>query len=611
VKSHVGSLVVASFVVAATVFGTAQAKDGDQNIVPKNKVLARALDIENGKQTLRKGEQKVSSGALYAVLAASGQLAARADNAGAKGNKPPKAHRGETLGCANTYSGGGNDNVRVNQDCSLRRQAEAVIAINPTDPDNLIAGQNDSRIGFNKCGYAFSFDGGKTWGDMIPPFYQFVNRDQTTFDACSDPTATFDADGNAYVAGVLFMVGPYADSAFVVAKSNAEIGGAFYHTPAPLSFQEYRDFPLGVVANDNNPDIFNDKEFIVADASNTSPKRNSVYATWTRFDTSGCLTTGNPCHSPIYFSQSTDGGATWSTGIEISGVNAAVCTVGSGEANANACDQDQGSHPVVGADGTIYVAFGNGNTPNLGENQHLMVKCPATLDCHLAGSWTAPKKIGDDIGKQPVGPVTATACPAGRQCLPPNGYRMDDFVEGSIAVDSSGTLYSAWADFRNGEPNCNPNGAAATAVPPCDNDVFYAYSTDGGATWSSTVNITPASQFGKNAQWMPWSAVSPDGKKYYVAYYDRSYGNCEFDGCNDITLATIEKAATGSPKIKYTRITTSSMPNLVVANNPLQAGFLGDYMWVAVDPKGQPYIVWSDTRGQDGAVEEDIYFAKP
>jgi len=139
--------------------------------------------------------------------------------------------------------------------------------------------------------------------------------------------------------------------------------------------------------------------------------------------------------------------------------------------------------------------------------------------------------------------------------------------------------------------------------------VFYAYSTDGGATWSPTVNITPKATFGKSAQWMPWSAVSPDGKKYYVAYYDRSYGSCETDGCNDITLATIQNAATGSPKTKYTRVTTSSMPNLVPANNPLQAGFLGDYMWVAVDAKGQPYVIWSDTRGQDGAVEEDIYFS--
>jgi len=62
--------------------------------------------------------------------------------------------------------------------------------------------------------------------------------------------------------------------------------------------------------------------------------------------------------------------------------------------------------------------------------------------------------------------------------------------------------------------------------------------------------------------------------------------------------------------VAYRRVTTSSMPNLVVANNPLQAGFLGDYMWVAVDNSGGANIVWADTRGLNGAVEEDIYFAR-
>jgi hypothetical protein len=285
--------------------------------------------------------------------------------------------------------------------------------------------------------------------------------------------------------------------------------------------------------------------------------------------------------------------------------------VGSAEADANACDQDQGSDPIVGKDGTVYVAFGNGNTPGVGVNQHLMVKCPATADCSNAASWTAPTKIGDDFGFQPHGPVASTACPAGRQCLPPNGYRMDDFVEGSIAVDNSGTLYSAWADGRNIQANCNPNGSAATATPPCDNDVFYAYSTDGGATWSPTVDVTPASKIGPSAQWQPWSAVSPDGKKFFIAYYDRQYGNCETTGCNDITLATISHAATGSPMIKYQRITTASMPNLVVANDPVEAGFLGDYMWVSTDSHGDPLIAWADTRGLRGSVEEDIYAATP
>jgi len=52
------------------------------------------------------------------------------------------------------------------------------------------------------------------------------------------------------------------------------------------------------------------------------------------------------------------------------------------------------------------------------------------------------------------------------------------------------------------------------------------------------------------------------------------------------------------------------MPNLTPANNPIQAGFLGDYMWLAVDSKGRANMVWGDTRGQYGSVEEDIYFAR-
>jgi hypothetical protein len=573
-----------------------------------NRVLAQAIAVEQGQAQQSPHQAYVSAGVINAALDFSGRLDQRADQVTGTGKKKGK---GPSAGCANKYSSGGTggNNIRVNQDCSLRRQAEEVVAIDPNNPKHLIAGQNDSRVGFNHCGYDWSFDGGKTWGDQLPPFYQFINLDGVTFDACSDPTATFDSQGNAYIGGVLFEIN-YADSAFVVMKSNADAGGTFYHTPnSALSFQEYRDTPLGVVANDNDPNIFNDKEFIVADANASSPKADNVYATWTRFDFSGGPVGG---HSPIYFSQSTDGGATWSPGIEISGA-AAVCTDFSNELNPNACDQDQGSHPVVGPDGTIYVAFGNGNTPLLGVNQHLMVKCPASSNCTLAGSWTSPSKIGDDIGKQPVGPVASTACPAGRQCLPPNGYRLDDFVEGSISIDKNGILYSAWADFRNGvgsscDWNGGASGQAAVVTPPCNNDVFYAYSTDGGATWSSTVNVTPS---GTSAQWMPWSAVAPDGKKYYVAYYDRSYGSCETTGCNDITLATIEKAATGSPSIKYTRITTSSMPNLVPANNPLQAGFLGDYMWVAADSNGKSQIVWADTRGLGGTVEEDIYIAHP
>jgi hypothetical protein len=565
---------------------------------PGNHVLQRALDIELGKVQPRVKEAKVSSGPVYAMLQGSGELERRADAAGRSPKPLNNTPASATAGCPNRFVGGGGKggpNVRVNQDCSLRRQAEEVIAVNPTNPNNLIAGQNDSRIGFNHCGYAFSFDGGKTWGDMVPPFWQFVLADGHTADACSDPTATFDADGNAYVGGLLFDVASNA-SAFVVAKSNAPLGGSFYHSPAQLTFQEFRNVPLGVIASDNDPAIFHDKEFIVADASQSSPKKNNVYATWTRFSAT---------NSPIYFSQSTDGGATWSTGIEISGANATLCTLFSGSADPNACDQDQGSHPIVGPDGTVYVAFGNFNLPGAGVEQVLMVSCPASADCSSPASWTAPAKVGDMFEFHPVGP-SAEGCPFGRQCLPPNGYRVPMVTSISASVTNSGNLFVSWTDGRNIGNNCKLGlVSASTATPPCDSDIFYAYSTDGGASWSPSFKLTPAG----SAQWQSWSAVVANGSKLWVAYYDRSYGNCEFDGCNDITLAAVSDPASASPSVKYTRLTTESMPNLTPANNPIQAGFLGDYMWVAVDPKGRPHVVWADTRGLNGTVEEDIYYA--
>jgi hypothetical protein len=43
----------------------------------------------------------------------------------------------------------------------------------------------------------------------------------------------------------------------------------------------------------------------------------------------------------------------------------------------------------------------------------------------------------------------------------------------------------------------------------------------------------------------------------------------------------------------------------------VQAGFLGDYMWVDTDSHGDGHIVWADTRPIRGAaLEEDVYYAE-
>jgi hypothetical protein len=608
-----GRAIFAGAVLVAAAALAAVQSAGSDPTRPGNQIYAQELALMLGQHPSApvSGTRKVmplSGGVAFTLLQAAGGLKGGADwvqtDGLSKPGKPGKLQRSAipskagTQGCQNIFTGGAGQigpNIRVNQDCSFRRQAEEVVVANPKNPRHLIGGQNDSRIGFNHCGYDWSFDGGRTWGDQVPPFWQFLQLDGHTSDACSDPTATFDADGNIYVGGVIFDVASAASS-IIVEKSNAAFGGQFYHTPAPGPNQQFSNNPPGIPATDDDPCIAHDKEFVVADSGAASPKKNNVYATWTRFT----CTDG-----PIVFSQSTDGGATWSIPTEISGVNAAICTdFGS---PAGSCDQDQGSHPIVGKDGTIYVAFGNGNTPLPGINQVLFVSCPASADCSSAASWTAPVKVGDLIETHPIGP-SPEGCPGGRQCLPPNGYRAPMVTTITTNVDNSNRLIVTWADFRNGGPPCDTLNAA-TSTPPCNNDVFYAYSLNGGTTWSATKNITGGSRFGQTAQWQSWSDVKGNGA-LFVAYYDRAYGSCEFSGCNDITLTRIKNPyVSGTPSMSHRRVTTSSMPNLTPANNPVQAGFLGDYMWVDVDKSGKVHIVWADTRGLNGTVEEDIYYA--
>ena len=516
------------------------------------------------------------------------------------------------VGCSNVFPGTYN-NVRVNQDCSFSLQGEEFIVVDTADPNHVVAAANDFRTGDNHCSIAYSFDQGGHWGDLTPPLWGFIAKDNHRFDAASDPALAMDSHGNTYFECVVFDVFA-APSGILVTKSNAAFGGAFFHSPFPNPTpgpQAYVTLPLGVVTNDNTPLIFNDKAFIFSDGNPASPKRDRVYVTWTRFRMDAL---GNFLESPIFFSQSTNGGATWSRIVEINGASSA-CVGGNTfdpRIPANECNFDEGSWMVIGPDGTLYVFFNSGNTPTIVAEQ-LMVKCPAAADCTKKASWTPPVKIADDFATQPffLGPGAvdpATGCTAGTQCLPPNGYRVNDY--GAAGLDptfgAGGRLYFAWADFRNGGPCASFFGLFP--IPPCttyNNDVFLVWSDDGGATWSPPTLISGGTGT-QAAQWQPWMAVGPDGI-VYVAYYDRQYGSCESTGCNDITLAA---STDHGNTFQYFQITTGSMPNLKPATTPSESfGFLGDYMNVAANASGA-YIVWADTRPHAGTIpEEDVYFA--
>lgn len=591
----------------------------------KGSALRFVQEVERGSRkvpTLPNGLRiPLPSGAVAQALHTERQAAS-----GAPAEAIPTQPEISTYGCPHVFRAQGRPkNVRANQDCGFRQQAEEWVWVNPTDSRNVIVSQNDSKLSGNRTGVDFSLNGGKNFGDAVLPNGRiFLGEDvvpggEYSFDAFSDPAHTFDSRGNLYYTAIGFDAFQTFNGGLFVWKSNSCLKGSALHTPGDGSCDPFAP-PTSATAipirtNFDNVALFDDKNFMAADYFESSPYRDNVYVTWTLFDFSCGPDEVDYCESPIVFSRSTDGGVTWSDAMEISGANPEICDFGDlfdpGE-KASSCNMSQGSYPLVGPDGTIYVVFNNSNSSveaaaaGPGIAQQLFVK-----SSDGGRTWSDPVKVSDDFATQPISippnDANPNGCPDFRQCLPPNGYRMNDYP--SLGIDNeTGKLAAFWADFRNGGPCATNEEDLGVAVPvlPCENinnDVFASVSRDGGATWGPARRVDVP---GVSAQWQPWGDVGENGK-LYVGYYDRRHGNCESTGCNDITLS---ESRDNGRSWRHHPITTGSMPNLTCEDNPFQCGFLGDYMSIQ-SWQGQVHMTWADTRGRGlGFPESDVYYAK-
>ncbi|HEX7264651.1 MAG TPA: sialidase family protein [Candidatus Dormibacteraeota bacterium] len=502
-----------------------------------------------------------------------------------------------SLGCGNRNTA---DNVRVNQDCTFRRQAEEMIRANPISPDNLIAGQNDSRVGFNRCGFDYTFNGGKTWGDGQPPFFQHLNNPTPpntiaggagtfhTYDAASDPALAFDSSGRAFYSCILFDVADFA-SAVPVTASPAGAGGSFYNN-VPEFGNKY------IATEDNSVAAQADKEFIVADSYSTSPFRDNVYVTWTNFNVSCGVNGDQFCDNPIYFSRSTDHAATWSTPMAISGIAPGLCFQGNvfdPTQPFSACNLDQGSDPTVLPNGDIVVVFNNTNTAANNPNaQQLAV---TSKDGGL--TWSTPVKVGNDV-------VTGEPqCDFGRgpeECVPGPFIRTNDFPR--IAVNrANGDVFATWQDYRTGEY-----------------DIHLSRSTDGGKTWEeASAPINPDT--GKDHYFAAADVVANGETDRVGDSYFRSERVPGENTPNTVFAPGVQPGVQAEPS-DYSLAGGSGLDTPYAAKriSPTfappdggQAGFNGDYSGlVLVGRTAHP--VWSDTRNsapadQGVAHDEDIF----
>jgi hypothetical protein len=472
--------------------------------------------------------------------------------------------------------------VTVNQDTAAAPQNETAIAVDPNHANRVVGGANDyvtrtwacdingtpcSALGDGYSGTYYSNDGGATWcctssdpahlGTLIPGVTRLAGG---PYDAAGDPALAFDSHGNVYYAGLGFN---RASAPNTVAVNKGTFNGSGALTWGPPTF----------INQTTSPSIFNDKEWIAADWHISSPFRDRVYVSWTRFIFKP--SNGSYVQSPIFFAFSTNGGHTFSSPQNIS---------------SNVL-YDQGSRPVVGYDGTVYVFF-EGATRLATLDSTYVVK--STNGGVSFGSPVAIAQLHD------VSPLANTV------------FRVNSFPAADAAPN--GYLYAAWST----QIADNSDGHAATV---------FSKSTDGGATWSAPALIFPAldastqTALGYPAGGLtapsnplhhvdtlwPGVAVSPSGRVYMSAYAAdvvSPWQTCA-KPATPTAVGRIDCLVLGNyidnARLDYTVKDISTGVSNKVTKQPINTryqfggGFIGDYTDVAVGTDNVFHALWTDT----------------
>jgi hypothetical protein len=500
-------------------------------------------------------------------------------------------------------------NITVNQDTAGAPQNETAIAVDPNNPRRLVAAANDyvtrtwaccingtpcSQLGDGYSGTYYSNDGGQTWccasasdgsdlGTLIPGVTHLAGG---PYDAGGDPSVAFDSQGHVYYAGLGFdRTAP---------PNTVAVNRGTFDTEGKLTWG-----PPTFINPTTSPSVMNDKEWIGVDWHASSPFRDRVYVSWTRFVFKA--NTGAYVQSPISFVYSKDGGQTFSSPQNISG----------------AALYGQGSRVVVGYDGTVYV-FWEGSTRLAELSSIYMVKS-------TDGGVTFSKPVA-------VAPLVDILPPAD------TAFRVNSYPAADIAPN--GDLYVAWtSEVMNSAASYSADRGCAywivgadVVYQNCHAQAAYSKSTDGGRTWSTPIPIFPAlDSFNRvpigypvtqpdgstlNAPqpkrvdtFWPAVAISPSGRVYMSSYAADVVS--PWQTCGDAPpppQGRINCFAPGSymdnARLDYVVADLNTGVSQVVSTHPINSRygfggeFIGDYTALTVGLDNVFHALWTDTNNE-------------
>lgn len=512
------------------------------------------------------------------------------------------------------FAAGGGDTLITNGSptgtFSQNKQNEPAVAIDAHDPSVVAAGTNDEidhegcaagdpttcpfTPGVGTSGVYFSGNGG---GSFTQPTYTgWSARDCLGPAECAahtgpigtlpgyveaglvsdgDPAVAFGprrgADGRfdwsngsrLYYANLTSNFGATRSDAAIhgfegIAVSRTDDRGAHWSAPTVVSTQSQT--------------TFSDKEQVWADNAASSAFFGNVYVCWADFRSDS---RGRALPTPLKVARSADGGDTW-TVKQVSpatdnGINS----------------QPDGCTVRTDSQGNAYV-FGIANRN--GQTFEAMYRSADGGD-----HWTGPTLVAPVTEPGVIDPVIGRPVMDGLA-----GPRVDlaagpsvDIANGApTGADATNLIIMTWSDGRGGLNN---------------EKLMMTVSGDGGTTWSAPSVV--ATRAGDRPVYTA-PALSPNGKDAYIVYnaYTTPFRN-DTTSPRSMLGVVLHADVTGGAPGAFTELHrgTPGDPR-GTAQNDLQAGFIGDYVYAAATRDGV-VGVWNDARNAADCPAVDAYRA--
>jgi hypothetical protein len=218
-----------------------------------------------------------------------------------------------------------------------------------------------------------------------------------------------------------------------------------------------------------------DKQAFWVDHSPASPHRDNMYATWHN-------------NAPCFVATRAGPGGTWQAPLQVSGAETTGTAIG-GDIKTNANGDVFAFWPDTGSRGLYVAKSTNGGA-----------------------SFGTPVTIATTFGAYNLGLPAQGATIANRRVL--------IFVSGgAYRTASKDLVYACWTDLAGGA-GCNTPGdePGNTIASTCKSRIWFARSTNGGATWGAAQKIND--QASSNDQFFARLAVDETNGVLAVVYYD-------------------------------------------------------------------------------------------